>query len=165
MIRAATPDDVPAILALIRELAEYEKLLDQVRATADGLHRDLFGDQPKCGALVAEVGDSDASSPVGFALFCENYSTFWTHACLHLEDLFVIQDYRGRGLGRDLLAAVAAEARRRECPRMDWNVLGWNRPAIDFYEELGAELLPDWRTCRLEGEALTRVAGLAAKIP
>lgn len=162
MIRPSTPSDVPAIIALIRELADYEQLLHQVKATADDLQRDLFGPQPKCGVLIAET--DPGSAPVGYALFFESYSTFWTHSCLHLEDVFVTQEFRGQGLGRDLLAAVAAEARHRDCPRMDWNVLDWNRPAIDFYRGLGADLLPDWRTCRLEGEALARVAGLAAKI-
>lgn len=165
MIRPAVPDDVPAVITLIRELADYEKLLHHVKATPQDLHRDLFGPEPKCWVLVVEDEDSESSALVGYALFFESYSTFWTHSCMHLEDIYVSPDWRGRGLGRDLLVAVAAEARRRECPRMDWNVLGWNRPAIDFYENLGAELLQDWRTCRLEGEALARVVNLAAKIP
>ena len=99
-----------------------------------------------------------AAEPVGFALFFQSYSTFRTMPCLHLEDLFVLPEHRGRGIGLSLLRAVAAEAVGRGCPRLDWDVLDWNASAIGFYEKQGARLLNDWRICRLEGEALARAA-------
>lgn len=167
MIRPATPDDVDAILELIRELAVYERLEHQMEATPAALREDLFGLRPACHALVAtaEPGTASPGSVVGYALFFASYSTFKSRACLYLEDLYVTPHYRGSGLGRGLLAAVAAEAGRRGCPRLDWSVLEWNRVAIDFYDSLGAQVMPDWRVCRLEGEALARVAGLDANIP
>ena len=165
VIRFARPGDVSEIVRLIRELAEYEKLLDQVRATEKALLRDLFGKFPKCFAIVSEF-PSDSSLKTanglsklsGYALFFESYSTFWCNACLYLEDLYVTPSFRGKGIGKKLLARVAAEAEARNCPRLDWNVLDWNHLAIEFYEHLGATLLPEWRTCRLEGESLQLVA-------
>ena len=124
-------------------------------------------------ALVAEgdpqeeqkTGGAGAGpSVVGYALYFSTYGSFATRPCLHLEDLYVTPHARGEGHGRALLAAVAAEARRRECPRLDWCVLDWNEPAIEFYRRIGADLLADWRVCRLEGDALARVADLADKI-
>lgn len=153
-IRAAAPADVPALLHFIRELARYEHLEHQLDLDAERLAAHLFGPSPSCGALLAEV----VGHPVGFALFYASYSTFRTRPCLHLEDLFVLPEHRGAGTGLALLRAVAAEAVRRGCPRLDWNVLDWNAPAIGFYEKQGAALLPDWRTCRLEGEGLAKVA-------
>jgi GNAT superfamily N-acetyltransferase len=123
------------------------------------LHRHLFGPVPACGALLADVG----GEPAGFALFFASYSTFLTEVCLHLEDLFVRPAHRGRGIGLALLRAVAAVAVARGCPRLDWQVLDWNAPAIGFYERQGARVLPDWRTCRLDGDALARCAAPAPR--
>ena len=153
-VRAARPADVPAIARFIRDLARYEHLEHQVDLDEGRLREHLFGAVPACGALLAEVG----GEPVGFALFFATYSTFRTQPCLHLEDLFVVPEQRGRGTGLLLLRAVAAEAKRRGCPRLDWCVLDWNAPAIGFYEQQGAQLLTDWRICRLEGDALDRAA-------
>ena len=164
MIRSATPEDVEAIIALIGELADYEKLQHQVEASAESLRRDLFAAAPACQVLLAEVDQPAGPVVVGYALFFPSYSTFKTRACLYLEDLYVSPHHRSKGLGRALLAGVADAARRRGCPRMDWSVLDWNLPAIDFYEALGAELMPDWRTCRLEGDALARVASMTGSI-
>jgi GNAT superfamily N-acetyltransferase len=154
MIRAATPDDVPHLLLCIRELARYERREHQLDLDGGRLREHLFGAQPACGALIAE----DGGERIGFALFFASYSTFLTRPCLHLEDLFVLPEHRGRGHGLALLAAVAAEAVRRGCPRLDWTVLDWNEPAIGFYRAQGAEVLPDWRTCRLQDQALLRLA-------
>jgi len=153
-VRAAVPADVPHIARFIRDLARYEHLEHQLDLDEGRLHEHLFGAQPACGALLAEV----AGQPVGFALFFATYSTFRTQPCLHLEDLFVVPEQRGCGTGLALLRAVAAEAKRRNCPRLDWCVLDWNAPAIGFYEKQGARLLSDWRICRLEGPALDRAA-------
>jgi GNAT superfamily N-acetyltransferase len=157
-IRPATPADVPLIATLIRELARYERLEHQVALDEGRLHRHLFGPVPACGALIAEA-DGEAA---GFALFFASYSTFLTEVCLHLEDLFVLPRHRGRGLGLALLRAVAAVAVERGCPRLDWQVLDWNELAIGFYARQGARLLPDWRTCRLDGDALARCAASAS---
>jgi GNAT superfamily N-acetyltransferase len=157
-IRAATPADVPRIATFIRELAQYERLEHQVALDEGRLHRHLFGPVPACGALLADVGDE----PAGFALFFASYSTFLTEVCLHLEDLFVRPAHRGAGIGLALLRAVAAVAVARGCPRLDWQVLDWNDSAIGFYERQGARVLSDWRTCRLDGDALARCAAAAS---
>jgi diamine N-acetyltransferase len=155
-IRPATPDDAPALVQLILELAEYEKLLDAARPDADALRRHLAPDaQPRCDALLAKTDDG---TPVGFALFFHNYSTFLTNFGLYLEDLYVRPAYRGQGLGFALLQRVAQIAAERGCQRMDWAVLDWNTPAIDFYEQLGAEPLDDWTTMRLDRTAIESVA-------
>lgn len=154
MIRPATPADVPHILHCIRELARYERLEHECEPDAVRLREHLFGRAPVAFALIAEHGDL----PVGFALCFATYSTFKTRTCLHLEDLFVLPEHRGAGHGLALLRAVAKEAVRRGCPRLDWNVLDWNEPAIGFYRAQGAEVLPDWRTCRLAGAALQQMA-------
>ena len=154
-VRPARESDVETILRFIRDLAEYEKLLHEVKASADALRGHLFGARPACGALIAEVD----GRPVGFALYFETYSTFETAVCLHLEDLYVAPEHRGGGHGKALLAEVARIAHARGCPRLQWNVLDWNRPAIDFYESIGAVLLGDWETCRLEREGIARLAG------
>lgn len=153
-VRAAAPADVPHIARFIRDLARFERLEHQLDLDERRLHEHLFGPSPACGALLAER----AQQPVGFALYFQTYSTFRTQPCLHLEDLFVAPEERGRGIGLLLLRAVAAEAKRRGCPRLDWCVLDWNTGAIGFYEQQGARLLSDWRICRLEGEALERAA-------
>lgn len=149
-IRSATPADVPAILGLIRELAEYEKLLDMVVADESAIHRALFGERRYAEALVAIVG----GEAVGFALFFHNFSTFLGKPGMYLEDLFVKPAFRGRGLGKALLTHVARIAVERNCGRMEWSVLNWNEPSIRFYESLGAKPLADWTQYRLTGEAL-----------
>jgi GNAT superfamily N-acetyltransferase len=153
-IRSATTADVPTILALIRELAEYEKLLDMVVATEASLHRALFGPRPYAEALVATVG----RETVGFAVFFHNFSTFLGKPGMYLEDLFVRPSFRGRGIGKALLVRVAQIAIERDCGRMEWSVLDWNAPSICFYESLGAKPLSEWTMYRLTGEALRRVA-------
>jgi len=156
-IRPATPDDASTLVQLILELAEYEKLLDEAHPDADALRRQLAPDaQPRCEALLAETDDGEAA---GFALFFHNYSTFLTNFGLYLEDLFVRPDYRGQGLGFALLQRVAQIADERGCQRLDWAVLDWNTPAIDFYEQLGAQPLDDWTTMRLNRPAIESVAG------
>jgi GNAT superfamily N-acetyltransferase len=153
-IRPAGPDDVSIILRLIKALADYERLADQVVATEDGLRAQLFGDRPAAEVVLAHVDDT----VVGFALFFHNFSTFLGRPGLYLEDLFVVPEWRGRGVGRHLLAHVAAVAVDRQCGRMEWSVLDWNTSAIGFYERLGATLMKDWKLCRLTGENLARAA-------
>ncbi|HLQ46394.1 MAG TPA: GNAT family N-acetyltransferase [Planctomycetaceae bacterium] len=155
LIRAATVADVPAILGLIRELAEYERLLDMVVATEASLQRSLFGPRPFAEALIAEV----AGEAVGFAVFFHNFSTFLGKPGVYLEDLFVRPAFRGRGLGKALLTRVARIAVERDCGRMEWSVLHWNEPAIRFYESLGARPLSDWTMYRLTGDTLRRLGG------
>jgi GNAT superfamily N-acetyltransferase len=154
-LRAATRADVPAILAFIRELAEYERLSHQVVATEALLDEHLFGRRPVAEAVLAELD----GQPAGFALYFPNFSTFLGRPGLYLEDLYVREDLRGRGIGRRLLAHLAAIAVERGWGRMDWSVLAWNAPAIAFYRALGADVLPDWRTCRISGDALLALAG------
>lgn len=157
VVRPAGPEDVAHVARFIRELARYEKLEHHLDLDLQRLREHLGGPQPQCGALLALLD----GEPVGFALFFPTYSTFRTRSCLHLEDLFVQPDRRGHGIGLALLRAVAAVAVARGCPRLDWNVLDWNTSAIGFYERQGAQLLSDWRVCRLEGDALQRAAAAA----
>ena len=152
-LRPATPADVDTILGLIRGLAEYENLLDRVVATPDKLADTLFGAQPAAEVLLAEL-DGQVQS---FALFFHNYSTFLAQRGLYLEDLFVRPEARGRGVGKALLKALAELAVQRGCGRFEWSVLDWNQSAIDFYQAMGATVMPDWRICRVTGEALTRL--------
>ncbi len=155
-LRSANPADVPVILGFIRDLAAYERLLDQVEATEDRLRATLF---PPAGTPVAEcVLALWQGEPAGFALFFPTYSTFLARPGLHLEDLFVTPTLRGRGIGGALLRHVARLARARGCGRLEWNVLDWNQPAIAVYERLGAQRLPEWQLCRLTGAALDRFA-------
>mgnify|MGYP006280124601 CR=1 FL=1 len=155
-IRRATPDDAPTLVQLILELAEYEKLRHEAEPDAEALRRQLAPDaQPRCEALLAEAEGGEA---VGFALFFHNYSTFLTNFGLYLEDLYVRPEHRGQGLGFGLLQRVAQIADERGCQRLDWAVLDWNEPAIDFYEQLGAEPLDDWTTMRLNRTAIESVA-------
>lgn len=153
-MRAARPGDEGAIAGFIRGLAQYERLEHLVDLDESRLRDHLFGPQPVCGALLAELG----AVPVGFALFFTSYSTFRTRPCLYLEDLFVLPEHRGHGIGLRLLRELAALAVARGYPRVDWCVLDWNAPAIEFYERQGALILTDWRVCRLEGDALQRLA-------
>ena len=153
-LRPATADDVPLILAFIRDLAIYEKLPHEVVATADALHRTLFGEQPGAHVVIAE----EAGRPAGFALYFFNYSTFLARPGLYLEDLFVKPEFRGHGTGKALLLHLAKIANARGCGRMEWSVLDWNEPAKGFYQKLGAVPLDDWRIMRLTGPALARYA-------
>lgn len=153
-VRAATPADVPLVHRLVRALAEYERLADRFVATEARLHEHLFGPRPYCEVLIGE----DAEGPAGYALFFHSYSTFEARTTLWLEDLFVLPDRRGRGIGRALIRAVAALSVERGCPRLEWSVLDWNEPAIGFYRALGAQLLDDWTICRVDGEALNALA-------
>lgn len=144
-IRPAREDDVPVILGLIRGLAEYERLADQAVATEDDLRRTLFGPAPFAEVVLAE----DALGVAGFALFFHNYSTFRGKPGLYLEDLFVVPERRAQGVGKQLLLHLKDIAIARGCGRMEWSVLGWNEPAVGFYRKLGAELMDDWRICRI----------------
>src|SRR5262245_41589909 len=152
-IRPATPADVPTIVQLIRELAEYEKLLHEVVATEELVHRALFGPRPVVECVVARSGETN----VGFALYFHNYSTFLARPGLYLEDLFVRPEYRGRGIGEALLRHLARLAVERGCGRMEWAVLDWNKRAIEFYERMGARGIREWTTYRLAGEALEKL--------
>jgi GNAT superfamily N-acetyltransferase len=154
VIRAARPGDGPLILGLIRELAAYERSPDQVLTTEDSLDQALFGPEPAASALVAE----DGGEAVGFALWFQNFST-WTGPGMHLEDLYVRPAARRSGLGRALLAELAAICVDRGYARLDWAVLDWNASALEFYTALGAVAMDDWRIRRLTGPALTALAG------
>jgi GNAT superfamily N-acetyltransferase len=154
-LRAAEARDVGAILALMRELADFEKLTHLFVATGDDLADALFGPRPAAEALVAERD----GAIVGYALFFHNYSTFLGRRGLYLEDLYVQPSQRGTGLGTAMLKRLAALAVERRCARFEWSVLDWNRPAIDFYQKMGATVMPDWRIVRVTGDALATLAG------
>jgi GNAT superfamily N-acetyltransferase len=154
-IRPASAGDVPLILTFIRELAEYERLTDEVVATEELLREALFGPRPKAEVLLAEW----AGAPAGFALFFHNFSTFVGRPGIYLEDVFVRPPLRGRGIGKALLVRLAAIAVERGCGRLEWAVLDWNEPAIGFYKSLGAVALDEWTTYRLAGDALRELAG------
>lgn len=154
VIRKATRADVPAILGLVKELATYEKEPDAVIATEEDFLRDGFGERSAFEVLIAE----DAGATIGFALYLFTYSTWVGRKCLYLEDLFVKPECRGQGAGLALMKALAKVAVEAGCRRFVWAVLDWNEPAIGFYERLGAKVMPEWLTVRLEGEALTRLA-------
>ena len=153
-IRPATEADTPVILELIRALAEYEKLSHVVTATEDKLRRSLFGDDPVAEALLAYHERECA----GFALFFPNFSTFLAQPGIYLEDLYVKPHLRGKGIGFALLARLARIAAERGCGRMEWEVLDWNEPSIQFYRRLGAVAMDDWTKYRLTGEALEKLA-------
>jgi GNAT superfamily N-acetyltransferase len=155
MIRPACPEDVPAILSLIRALARYEKLEHEVVGTEADLREHLFGAHPRAEVALVEDGGDIAA----FALFFHNYSTFLCKPGLYLEDLFVLPDHRRKGYGKALLGHLARVAVERGCGRFEWAVLDWNEPAIAFYRSLGAKMQEDWRIFRVTGEALERLAG------
>jgi len=157
-LRSATRADVPQILTFVRDLAMYEHEPDAVYATEADFLRDGFGETKRFDCLIAEVVDASTTVPVGFALYFHNYSTWRGRAGIHIEDLFVLPEYRGRGYGKALLARVAAIATAEGCSRMQWDVLEWNTPAIGFYEQFGAQMLMEWRTMRVTGEALQALA-------
>ncbi len=154
MIRPATPADVPTIVSLIRALAEYEKLAHEVVMDEARLREHLFGPRPFAEVLIAD----EAGRAAGFALFFHNYSTFLGRPGIYLEDLFVLPEFRGKGLGKALLAALAKLAVERECGRLEWAVLDWNEPSIRFYESLGAVAKKEWIIYRTTGEALAKLA-------
>jgi GNAT superfamily N-acetyltransferase len=153
-IAPATPEDVPLVLAFIRELAEYERLTHAVVASEALLHDQLFGDRPGAEVILAR----EEGEPAGFAVFFHNFSTFVGRRGLYLEDLYVRPEHRGRGVGRALLRYLAALALARGCGRFEWSVLDWNEPAIRFYRSLGARAMDDWTVFRLDGDALGRLA-------
>ena len=153
-LRPATPADVPAILECIRRLAEYERLAHECVATEAQLRETLFGAAPSAEVVLAFAGEE----PAGFALWFQSYSTFLAKPGLYLEDLFVYPQHRGRGLGRQLLRHLARVAVERDYGRVEWSVLDWNVDAIGFYRSIGAELLDDWRRCRLTGDAIPALA-------
>lgn len=153
-LRPATRDDLPLILALIRELAEYEKLAHEVVATEAQLEESLFSERPYAEVVIAEWHNE----PAGFALFFHNFSTFLGRRGLYLEDLFVRPALRGKGIGKALLAHLARIAVERGCGRFEWAVLDWNEPARRFYESLGAKAVSEWDLFRVTGEALQALA-------
>ena len=153
-IEAATASEVPTILRLIRALAEYEKLSDEVVATEDNIRKTLFGDAPEAEAVIAWARDE----PVGLAIWFHNYSTFLAQRGLYLEDLFVLPEWRGQGIGKALLVHLAGIAIERGCGRMEWSVLNWNTPAVGFYRSIGAAPMDKWTVYRLAGDALTALA-------
>lgn len=153
-IRPAQPSDVAHIHSMIVELAVFEKLEHMVVATEALLHEGLFGARPACEAI---IGEADGEV-VTFALFFHNFSTFLTKKGLYLEDLYVRQAHRGKGYGSAMLKKLAEIAVERHCGRFEWSVLDWNEPAINLYKAMGAEILPDWRICRVTGDALTTLA-------
>lgn len=154
LLRAAEPRDLPAIVGLIRELAEFEHLTHLLRVTPETLRPHLFGDRPVVECTVGEV----AGGVVAFALYFTNFSTFLAKPGLYLEDLYVRPEHRGRGLGRALLEHLGAVAVQRGYGRFEWSVLDWNEHAIRFYEGMGATVMPEWRICRVTGEALQSFA-------
>ena len=167
-LRPAEARDAAEVLALIRELADYERLLDEVDATPEGLSAALFGPAPRVFCDIAEwhapssVGTAGGSAPTpavaGFALWFYNFSTFRGRHGIYLEDLFVRPAFRGRGIGRALLAGLAARCVREDLARLEWSVLDWNEPALDFYRSLGARAMKAWIPHRVTGEALTALA-------
>jgi GNAT superfamily N-acetyltransferase len=158
-IRSAVMDDCKLILQFIFALAEYEKLAHEVVATESSLRKTLFGSKPGAEVLIAEW----QGKPAGFALFFPNYSTFLGRSGIYLEDLFVMPEFRGSGLGKALLAQLARLTLQREGGRLDWSVLDWNQPSIDFYRSIGAISLDAWTQFRLRGEALSKLAEAAPK--
>jgi GNAT superfamily N-acetyltransferase len=156
-IRPATPDEVPLVLEFIRELARYERLEHEVSASEKDLREALFGERRYAEVVLACSG----GTPVGFALFFHNFSTFRGRPGIYLEDLFVRPEARGRGIGKQLLAFLARTAVERRCARLEWAVLDWNEPSIGFYRSLGAVPMDEWTVFRLAGDALALLAGSA----
>jgi GNAT superfamily N-acetyltransferase len=156
-IEPATEGDLPAIVHLVRQLAVYEKLEHAVTASQDDFRQALFGTERNTHALMAFADDA----AIGFALYFHTFSTFLGKRGIYLEDIYVEPEYRGRGIGRALLKRLAIIAKEQHCGRMEWSVLTWNQPSIDFYHRLGAITLDDWRIFRLQGDALEQLADAA----
>ncbi|WP_009631895.1 GNAT family N-acetyltransferase [Synechocystis sp. PCC 7509] len=153
-LRPAALDDVGKLFGLIQALAEYEKLAHAVTGSVEALQEHLFGSHPYVEAIIAEYDGETA----GFALFFPNYSTFLTQPGIYLEDLFVLPKYRRQGIGKEILGYLAKLTVERGYGRLEWSVLDWNSDAITFYERMGAEVLPDWRICRVTGESLNKLS-------
>lgn len=153
-IRTTDIKDAALILEFIKELAEYEKLSNEVVATHESIEQSLFGDNPKAFCVIAEW----EGKPVGFALYFYNYSTFLGQNGIYLEDLYVRKEMRGNGIGKSLLSYLAAKAIAEKCGRLEWWVLDWNKPSIEFYEKLGAEAMDEWTVYRMTGEPLQKLA-------
>ena len=153
IIRAALENDIPLILSFVKELAKYEKLKHEVKATEEILYKNIF--EKKYAEVV--IGELD-SVPVGFALFFHNFSTFLGKPGIYLEDLFVKEEYRSRGFGKKILSYLAKLTIERDCGRLEWSVLDWNKPAIDFYLSIGAEPMDEWTVYRLTGKELSILA-------
>jgi GNAT superfamily N-acetyltransferase len=153
-IAAATESDIPSILGFIRKLAEYEKLSHMVVVTEANIREHVFGKNPVAEVLLAFWNNE----PVGFALYFRNFSTFFGQAGIYLEDLFVDVEHRGKGIGKALLIRLAKIAKERGYGRLEWVVLDWNTPSIEFYRSLGAEAMDEWTTYRVTGDALSRLA-------
>lgn len=154
-IRPAGPEDIDELLALIHELAVYEKAPEEAVATPALLHQALFGERPTAEAVIADWNGAEwDGKPAGFALFFHNFSTWLGKPGLYLEDLFVRENMRGKGIGKALLLHLTGIARERGCGRMEWSVLDWNTPAIDFYKSLGAKPMAEWTVYRLDAAAL-----------
>jgi GNAT superfamily N-acetyltransferase len=158
-IRPATEADIPLILCLTKELAEYEKLPHEVTATVELLRRNLFGECRKAEVLLASEGDVE----IGFAVFFHNFSTFLGKSGMYLEDLFIRPEFRGRGYGKAMMIHLARIATGRDCARFEWSVLDWNEPSLEFYRSLGAIPMSEWTTQRMTSEALGKLA--AQKLP
>jgi GNAT superfamily N-acetyltransferase len=157
-LRPATPADVPQILGFIRDLAAYEREPDAVHATEADLLRDGFGETKRFDCIIAELTAANTTTAAGFALYFYNYSTWRGHAGIYLEDLYVSPEHRGKGIGKALLTRVAAIAVAEGCPRLEWSVLDWNQPSIDFYHQLGAVMKSQWKGMQVSGEALPVLA-------
>ena len=155
-MRAASTEDVSLILSFIKELAEYERLSHEVVATEDSLLGWLFGERPVAEVLIGEHGGEAAA----FALFFHNFSTFLGKPGVYLEDIYVGPEFRGRGIGKAMLARLARLTKERCCGRLEWSVLDWNEPSIKFYESVGAVAMSDWTVYRMPGEALDGLAGV-----
>jgi len=152
-IKPATINDAQTIVDLIKAIAEYEKLSDQVQATPETIIEYLFSEKSYAECIIA----FENNEPIGFALFFHNFSTFVSKPGIYLEDLFVLESHRGKGYGKKLLLQVIALAKQRNCGRVDWSVLNWNKPAIDFYESLGATAMNEWTTYRLNEETISKL--------
>ena len=162
LLRNAELRDVGAIVQLIRDLAEFEQLTHLLQVTPEKLRPQLFGERPAAEALVAEIGDGKGGGEVvAFALFFTNFSTFLALPGLYLEDLYVKPGQRGSGIGRALLTRLAALAVERQYGRFEWSVLDWNEHAIRFYQGMGATVMPEWRICRVSGDALQAMGEVA----
>ena len=154
-LRPAAPEDVPLILQFIKDLAEYERLSHLVVATEEQLRKTLFGERRVAEVILGFEG----KAPAAFALFFHNYSTFLGKPGIYLEDLFVRPEFRRRGYGKIVLSQLAKIAVERNCGRLEWSVLDWNQPAIDFYKSLGAKPMDEWTVFRLTGESLEEMGG------